>query len=77
MHGVACGGNIGAAPYVPPVVIPPTAVQQAQATIAAIQAKFINAQIIAGQRNVGADGAGMWQRTRRLRRFLREGMQHE
>ena len=32
---------------------PPTAVQQAQATIAAIQAKFINAQIIAANATSG------------------------
>ncbi len=40
------GGNV-AQPYVPPAAMPPTAVQQAQATIAAIQAKMINGQIVA------------------------------
>jgi len=35
-----------AQPYVPPAPVPPTAVQQAQATIAAIQAKLINAQVV-------------------------------
>ncbi len=39
-------GNV-ATPYVPPAPVPPTAVQQAQATIAAIQAKMINGQIVA------------------------------
>ncbi len=45
-------GNV-AQPYVPPAAIPPTPVQQAQATIAAIQAKFINAQIIAANATSG------------------------
>ncbi len=46
------GGNV-AQPYVPPAAIPPTPVQKAQATIAAIQAKFINAQIIAANATSG------------------------
>ena len=38
-------GNV-AQPYVPPAAVPPTAKQQAQATIATITEKLINAQVV-------------------------------